>query len=89
MLYANQVGTTARAEEDHPMARRVWIMLALILPCCAAPETAWMKNPATGQIASCGPYYINEWSAQFAAERACIEDYGRQGYVRVPGPDSK
>jgi hypothetical protein len=71
------------------MARRVWIMLALTLTCCAPAETAWMKNRATGQIVPCGPYYINDWGAQFAAERACIEDYWRQGYVRVPGPDSK
>jgi hypothetical protein len=64
-----------------------WIVLALTVVACAPRETAYMKNPATGQVVACGPYYIGGMGVQAAAERGCIEDYQRQGYVRVPAPN--
>ncbi len=51
-------------------------------------ETAYLKNPNTGNTVTCGPYKLSGTSgaASEAAERGCIEDYERQGYVRIPSP---
>jgi hypothetical protein len=46
-----------------------------------------MRNPATGEVAACGPYY-RELEIQMTAQRWCIDDYARLGYTRVPGPNS-
>ena len=71
------------------MRRLYWIVLALAAVGCSPQETAYMKNVATGQVVSCGPYDIGGMGPGAMLERGCIEDYGRQGYVRVPGPNSK
>jgi hypothetical protein len=68
--------------------RLAWmILLGLAATGCEPRETAYMKNPASGEVAACGPYY-RELDIQAAAERWCIEDYARRGYTRVPGPNS-
>lgn len=57
--------------------------LVLMLAACTAAVT--LRHPATGTVATCGPYYTVGLYA-FAAnerERQCIQDYQRQGYERV------
>ena len=68
--------------------RLAWmILLGLTATGCAPRDTAYMRNPATGEVAACGPYY-RELAIQMTAERWCIDDYARLGYTRVPGPNS-
>ena len=66
-----------------------WIVLALVAVSCSPQETVYMRHPITGQIVPCGPYEIGPSGVGAMLERGCIDDYGRQGYVRVPGPNSK
>ena len=49
-------------------------------------ETIYLRNSTTGQVVACGPYKSTETSgaASASAERRCIDDYQRQGFVRVP-----
>jgi hypothetical protein len=70
--------------------RAACVILALALAACAPTEYAYMKNPVTGQVVTCGPYVmrIDYANAMAVMERGCVEDYQRQGYVRVPGPNS-
>jgi hypothetical protein len=51
-------------------------------------ETAYLKNPNTGDVVTCGPYKLSgaTGAAGEAAERGCIEDYECQGWVRIPSP---
>ena len=63
------------------------VLLGLAVTGCEPRETAYMRNPANGDVAACGPYY-RELNIQATAERWCIEDYARRGYTRVPGPNS-
>lgn len=68
--------------------RLAWVILfGLAVTGCAPRETAYMRNPAAGEVAACGPYY-RELEIQMAAERWCIDQYARLGYTRVPGPNS-
>ena len=67
------------------MLRRLLLlaMLALLTACTSAVT---LRQPRTGAIATCGPYYTVGLYA-FAAnerERQCISDYQRLGYERVP-----
>ena len=52
----------------------------------ASYETVYLRNSTTGQVVACGPYKSIEISgpASANAERSCIDDYQRQGFVRVP-----
>ena len=52
----------------------------------ASYETIYLRNSTTGQVVACGPYKSTETSgaASASAERRCIDDYQRQGFVRVP-----
>lgn len=48
-----------------------------------------LRNSQTGQTATCGPYHVAPnmgFTAQMAMERErqCLEDFGRQGFIRVP-----
>jgi hypothetical protein len=54
-----------------------------------ASRNSLHKNLATEQVVPCGPYDIGPSGVGAMLERGCIDDYGRQGYVRVPGPNSK
>lgn len=59
--------------------------LALLLVSGCSYETVYMKNPATGQIAACGPYRVWDIGGMVRekAERGCIEAYQQQGFVRI------
>ena len=52
----------------------------------ASYETIYLRNSTTGQVVACGPYKSTETGgpASSSAERSCIEDYQRQGFVEVP-----
>ena len=52
----------------------------------ASYETVYLRNSTTGQVVECGPYKSTETGgpASSSAERSCIEDYQRQGFVEVP-----
>ncbi len=72
------------------MNRNIGAMLltlgVLALPIGCATETVYLRH-ATGHTVKCGPYgYIAlaNKAVAFAQERACIRDYQRQGYERVP-----
>lgn len=72
--------------------RIIWIAVALIVVGCVQTDTAYMKDPTTGKVVACGPYNIGQrFGGEYGAtlERGCIDDYAKQGYVRVPGPNSK
>jgi hypothetical protein len=49
-------------------------------------ETVKLRNPATGETATCGPYMLDSVGSDSQAQREarCISDYQRQGYQRVP-----
>jgi len=50
-------------------------------------EPIRLRNPATGQITQCGPFptiLSTDKAQSLARERACIEDFQRQGFERVP-----
>jgi hypothetical protein len=49
-------------------------------------QTVYLRNSTTGQVVACGPYKSTETSgpASANAERSCIADYQRQGFVQVP-----
>lgn len=64
-------------------------LIAIFIACaalaaCTAPVQ--LRNPATGQTASCGPYMLDSLGSDSQAEREarCISDYQREGYERVP-----
>jgi hypothetical protein len=76
------------------MAR--WRCIVVALVCCfiaftfsACTSGIKLRNPQTGQTATCGPYHIAPnmgFTPQMAMERErqCLEDFGRQGFIRVP-----
>ena len=73
------------------MNRNIGAMLltlgVLALPIGCATETVYLRLANTGHTVKCGPYgYIHPHykAVAFAQERACIRDYQRQGYERVP-----
>jgi hypothetical protein len=62
----------------------------LALGACTDSKS-YMKNPTTGEVVTCGgrhPYTVVESAVQ-RREAQCIQDYKEQGFVRIPGPDSK
>jgi len=53
----------------------------LVLCACTAPIK--MRNAATGQVATCGPYKETGLGTP-EREAQCISDFQRQGYERAP-----
>ncbi len=73
------------------MNRNIGAMLltlgVLALPIGCATEKVYLRHAKTGHTVKCGPYgYLNvpDKAVAFKQERACIRDYQRQGYERVP-----
>jgi len=65
---------------------RLLAVAAIVLTLVACTSAVTLRHPATGAVATCGPYYTVGLYA-FAAnerERQCIQDYQRQGYERAP-----
>ena len=62
-------------------------MLAVGCENISGSAPVMMRNARTGQTTQCGPFpKLTSTDAQqaFARERACVEDYQRQGFERVP-----
>ena len=68
---------------------RLLIIAALLaLPACTT-EAIYMRNPKTGEVATCGahplafPIYATVAASH---DHECVEDYREQGFVRAAGP---
>jgi len=69
------------------------VTMSMVLPLvgvtvvgCARPAVH-LRHPGTGQAVTCGPYAAAgpiRSQTLGAQERACVEDYEKQGYQRVP-----
>jgi len=87
-----------RTRKDLVISRfvaRVALLWSVVVVGCsgnayqASYETIYLRNSTTGQVVACGPYKSTETSgaASASAERRCIDDYQRQGFVQVPVSD--
>ncbi len=69
------------------------ILVVVFLAACMpfATEPVFLKYPQTGKIAQCGPYGYSAYTATAAAlrEEKCINDFQRQGYVRLSRKPAK
>lgn len=67
------------------MSKVAIVVLASVL--AAGCTTVHLVHPQTGKRVSCGPYQvtgISAWTGQERErERACVEDFKAQGYVRA------
>ena len=65
-----------------------WILLVSLVALPACTEAIHLRNPATGQVATCGnhplafPVYATIASTH---DQECVRDFKEQGFVRVPG----
>ncbi|HEY0524012.1 MAG TPA: hypothetical protein VGD08_11515 [Stellaceae bacterium] len=62
--------------------------LCLVLGACTASPVQTspvkLRDPATGEIATCGPYPVGLFSQARADETACVGKLERRGYARIP-----
>lgn len=58
--------------------------VAFVLAACSSAIK--LRNPATGETATCGPYMLDSLASDSQAQREarCLSDYQRQGFQRVP-----
>ena len=66
-----------------------WIVLLLSVGLVACTYPVVMKNPKSGQIAYCGPYWTglaSDYSLSGVIDRElqCVRDFKEQGFVRAP-----
>lgn len=67
-----------------------WGFVVFLVFLSACTETIYMKNSATGQMATCGhhPLIFPIYATIAAAhDQDCVGNYKEQGFVRVPGPN--
>jgi hypothetical protein len=62
-------------------AALIGILISGMVGCSTKPIL--MRNPQTGEIMKCGPYYPGG-GLGYRRERDCIQDFQRQGWERVP-----
>jgi len=71
------------------MARAIWVgglMAGCVALAGCTTEVIQMRNPTTGQVATCGnhslafPIYATIASTH---DHECVQDYKEQGYVRA------
>jgi len=68
---------------------RATALLLLVGLAGCSTETIYLKNPATGETATCGghplafPIYATVAASH---DQECVQDYKEQGFVRVPAP---
>jgi len=62
------------------------ILPIIALSACNTTQAIYLRNPQTGETASCGPYNYDPVTADVVLNREarCISDYQRQGYERMP-----
>jgi len=67
------------------LRKSLFAALALLAVAGCAQETINLRNPQTGQVATCGPYNLSGSSAaaQIQAAHDCVNSYGGQGFDRV------
>jgi len=76
-------------DRDGEWLMRLIMAAALIVLSGCTTEAIYMKEPKTGQVATCRahplafPIYATVAAAH---DQDCAQDYKDQGYVRVPGP---
>ena len=60
------------------------LLVALLVAACGT--TVDLRNPETGQTATCGPYKTAGIGGGPGAALLmdCIDDFERQGFVRIP-----
>lgn len=65
--------------------KRGILLVAGVCVLSACTQAITFRNPATGEIAKCGPYMMTATmsAASTFRESQCISDFQRQGYVRV------
>jgi hypothetical protein len=69
---------------------RLLLTTGIVALLCGCAEDIHLRNTTTGEVATCnGGYYThgligmaNETDKQL--QLRCVDDYQRQGYVRVP-----
>lgn len=69
-----------------PRAIAVVLLVIGIVGCTSGIK---LRNPKTGETATCGPYHIAPnmgFTPEMAMnrEQQCLADFYRQGFVRVP-----
>jgi starvation-inducible outer membrane lipoprotein len=66
--------------------RRIFLVSVCLMAAACTTAPVKLKNPATGQIAQCGPYFLDGAfsDSQAQRERACVNDFQMQGFVRLP-----
>jgi hypothetical protein len=66
----------------------VLLVLSLAVGACAQTDPVHLKHPQTGQEVTCGPYpfYPLRASAGAQQESQCIQDFEKQGFLRLPNP---
>jgi len=62
------------------------LLLSFVLKACAETKPVHLRNPQTGQEVICGPYpnYALRSLAGAQQESQCIQDFEKQGFVRLP-----
>ena len=69
------------------------ILVVVFLAACMpfATEPVFLKHPQTNETAECGPYGYGVYTAPAAAlrEEKCINDFQRQGYIRLSGKSAQ
>jgi hypothetical protein len=81
------MASLARVPGLHPVVSVpvVLTLAGLAIVGCARPAVH-LRHPGTGQAVTCGPYAAAgpiRSQTLGAQERACVEDYEKQGYQRV------
>lgn len=64
------------------------LLLTVLLLAGCSTEAVYLKHP-NGSVVQCGPYDTTVAGHEVMAamrERSCLDDYQRQGFVRVPKP---
>jgi hypothetical protein len=77
---------------NRSVARSALLLWSVVVVGCAGNsyqesyKTVYLRNSTTGQVVACGPYKSTENSGPppAGAERSCIDDYQRHGFVQVP-----
>ena len=61
-------------------------LLLAILPACAHTDRVELRSGRTGQVVSCGPYadFALRATGNVMQLNQCIQDFEKQGFVRMP-----
>jgi hypothetical protein len=71
-------------------ATRIFALFLLVTPAACTTDTVYLRNPTTGETATCGghplafPIYATVASTH---DQECVQDYKDQGFVRYKGPN--